>query len=128
MSRTRASARQAGSRFERLIADALALHIDDRIDRRVKTGNKDRGDIGGVRRWRGDLTHNTRIVLELKDYGGRVEVGPWLNEAEIERGHDDALAGVVVAKRRGVSDPLDQTVLMTVRDFIALVTGERTDR
>lgn len=37
MSRSRTSAKAAGSRFERLIADGLAeaLH-DDRIDRRVK--------------------------------------------------------------------------------------------
>src|SRR5690606_15707611 len=47
--RGRRSARQAGSRFERQIADYLRDHIDDRIDRRVTNGNKDRGDIGGMR-------------------------------------------------------------------------------
>jgi hypothetical protein len=127
MSRSRASAKQAGARFERVIADALAMALDDsRIDRRVKSGAKDRGDIGGVR------THGNhggdRIVIEVKDYGGRLEVGPWLTEAEIERGNDDALVGLVVAKRRGHSDPLEQTVLMTVRDLVALLTGERVDR
>lgn len=119
MSRTRASAKAAGTRFERLIADALAAHVDDRIDRRVKTGAKDRGDIAGVRHMGG------RVVIETKDYGGRYEVGPWLTEAEIERGNDDALAGMVVAKRRGLADPLDQLVVMTVRDLVALLTGGR---
>lgn len=125
MTRNRASAKQAGARFERLIADALAEHVDDRIDRRVKTGSKDRGDIGGVRTRNG---YGDRLVIETKDYGGRLLVGPWLNEAEIERGNDDALAGLVIAKRRGHSDPLDQTVLMTVRDLAALLTGERIPR
>jgi hypothetical protein len=119
MSRTRASAKAAGARFERSIADCLAAHIDDRIDRRVKTGAKDRGDIVGLR------VHGARIVAEAKDYGGRYLVGPWLTEAELERGNDDALAAVVVAKRRGMTDPLDQVVFLTVRDLVALLTGER---
>lgn len=121
MSRTRASARQAGSKFERLIADCLAAHVDDRIDRRVKTGSSDRGDIGGIR------VHGQRVVLELKDYGGRVQVGTWLTEADVERGNDDALVGAVIAKRRARGAPLDQLVLMTVRDFVALMTGERPE-
>lgn len=120
MSRSRASAKAAGSRFERSIADYLAEHVDDRIDRRVKTGAKDRGDIGG---WR---FAGLRIVAELKDYGGRHLVGPWLNEAEMERGNDDADVALVIAKRRGTTDPGDQVVFMTMRDLIALTTGSRT--
>jgi hypothetical protein len=121
MPRSNASAKTAGTRFERLIADCLASSIDDRIDRRVKTGAKDRGDIAGLR------VHGQRVVLELKDYGGRYEIGPWLGEAEIERGNDDAIAGLVVAKRRGHGDPLDQVVLCTVRDLIAILTAERPE-
>lgn len=119
MTRNRASAKAAGSRFERLVADHLAAHVDDRIDRRVKTGAKDRGDIAG---WR---FAGLRIVAELKDYGGRFQVGAWLNEAEIERGNDDADVALVIAKRRGTTDPGDQIVFMTLRDLIALTTGER---
>lgn len=119
MTRSNASARAAGARFERSIADCLAEHVDDRIDRRVKTGSKDKGDIAGLRHMGG------RIVLELKDYGGRYLLGPWLREAEIERGNDDAMVGAVVIKRRGVTDPLDQVVAMTVRDLVAILTGER---
>ena len=120
MSRSRASAKAAGARFERAIADCLAEHVDDRIDRRVKGGAVDKGDLGGVR------THNgKRVVLELKDHGGRYEVGPWLREAETERINDDAEVGAVIAKRRGVSDPLQQVVFMELSDFIALINGER---
>ena len=49
MARTRSSAKAAGAKFERDTADYLAAHVDDRVDRRVKTGAKDRGDIGGLR-------------------------------------------------------------------------------
>ena len=34
MTRNRKSAKAAGARFERDIADFLAAHVDDRIDRR----------------------------------------------------------------------------------------------
>lgn len=120
MTRSRRSAKEAGTRFESSIADCLSTHVDDRIERRAKTGSKDRGDIGGVRAMGGG-----RVVLECKDYGGRYLVGPWLTETDTERGNDDATAGAVVVKRRGVSSPLDQVVLMTVRDLVALLTGER---
>lgn len=119
MSRTRASAKAAGAKFERDVADYLAKHVDDRIDRRVKTGAKDKGDITGVRH------HGNRVVIEAKNYGGIFHVGPWLVEADVERGNDDALIGAVVAKRRGTTDPGDQVVLMTLRDLCALLTGAR---
>ena len=67
------------------------------------------------------------MVVECKDRGGIVEIGVWLAEAEIERGNDDAEIGVVVAKRRGKAHPGDQVVLMTLRDLVALLTGERPD-
>ncbi|MGW9447086.1 hypothetical protein, partial [Bacillus mobilis] len=104
----------------RAIADYLAKTVDDRIDRRVKTGSKDRGDIAGVRHMGG------RVVLECKDVT-RWDTSGWLREAEIERGNDDALAGMVVAKRRGIADPGQQVVMMTVADLVALLTGERPE-
>lgn len=118
MTRSRATAKAAGTRFERLVADCLAVHIDDRIDRRVKTGNKDRGDVGGLR------TFGARVVIECKDHS-RLDLSGWVDEADIERGNDDAAAGIVIHKRRGHGDPLDQYVTCTVRDLVALLTGER---
>ena len=109
-----------GSSFERLIADCLDLHVDDRIDRRVKTGTKDKGDIGGLRH------RGARVVVECKSVA-RMNLAGWIGEAEIERGNDDALVGLVVFKRRGKGKALDQYVAMTVRDLIALLTGERPD-
>lgn len=123
MTRSRRSAKTAGTRFESLIAKALSevLH-DDRIERRARNGSKDRGDIGGVRTIGGG-----RLVIEAKDYGGRFLIGEWLREAEIERGNDDAAAAVVIAKRRGHGDPLDQVVITTLRDLIVLLGGERIE-
>jgi hypothetical protein len=49
----------------------------------------------------------------------------WTAEAQIEAGNDDALVGVVVHKRRGVTDPLQQWVSCTVGDLVAILTGHR---
>lgn len=101
-----------------MIADYLNHHVDDRIDRRVKNGAKDRGDIAGVRHMGG------RLVLECKNTS-RINLAAWAGEAEIERGNDDALCGVVVHKRHGKGQAADQWVTMTVADFVALLTGNR---
>ena len=121
MSRSRASAKQAGARFERLIADGLADSLDDdRIDRAVKRGNKDRGDIAGVR------AHGQPVAIECKDTT-RIDLPAWTREAAIEAGNLDALAGVVVSKRRGTTDPMEQWVHMTVREFVALISGQKVE-
>lgn len=120
MPRNRKSAKAAGSRFERDIADALAAHVDDRIDRRVRTGSKDRGDIGGVR------IHRQRITLECKNTT-RINLAGWVQEVADERGNDDALAGLVIHKRHGNADPLDQWVTTTVRELIAILLGHRIE-
>lgn len=123
MSRNRSSAKQAGRSFETLIATYLAQELDsDYIERRRLSGVNDRGDITGVRDGRGQ-----RLCVECKNYGGRLTPGPWVEEAHIEMGNDSAVAGVVVAKRRGTTNPGAQFVLMTVNDLIALIRGDRPD-
>lgn len=109
-----------GTPFERLIADALALHVDDRIDRRVRSGTKDKGDIGGLRHM------GQRVVIECKNVA-KLNLAGWIAEAEVERGNDDAAVGLVVHKRKGKGQALDQYVTLTVRDLIALLTGERPE-
>lgn len=119
MPRSRSSARAAGSRTERTVADYLAAALDDdRIDRRVKTGAKDKGDIAGMR------VHGQRLVLEVKDCA-KQELPKWVAEAHTEASNDDALVGVVVAKRRGTTDPGKYWVHMTLDDLLALITGQR---
>lgn len=118
--RSRASAKAAGTRFETSIGTYLHEHVSSFIERRRQGGSTDRGDLAGIRTVGGH-----RVVLEAKDYGGRMLAGPWCNEAELERGNDDALVGVVAVKRRGTTHPGDQFILMTVDDFAALLTGVR---
>lgn len=120
MTRNRASAKKAGTTFERQVADYLALHVDDRIDRRAKTGSKDRGDIAGVRIW------GQRLVLECKNTT-RLALAGWMNQAETERGNDDALAGLIIHKRHGNNQPGDQWVTTTLRELTALLNGYREE-
>lgn len=117
MGRSRTSAKAAGARFERLIADHLAATVDDRIDRRVRTGAKDTGDIGGLR-----TPDGRRLVIECKDYGGKLQPATWITEAHTEAANDQAAAGIVIAKRRGTTNPKDQWVLMTLSDLTTLLT------
>lgn len=108
--------------FERLVAGYLAAVLnDDRIDRRVKRGTKDRGDIGGVRTPLGD-----RVVIEVKSTS-RIELSGWVREAEVERDNDDAHVGVVVHKRVGKSAAQmgEQFVTMTLSDFAVLLGADR---
>lgn len=92
---------------------------DDRIDRRVKTGSKDRGDIGGVRTPFGE-----RVVVEVKDTA-RLTLGSWMNEVETEKGNDDAPVGVVVHKRvgYGAAKVGGSYVTMTLDDFLRIIGG-----
>lgn len=121
MTRNRATAKAAGARFERLVADGLAEALEDtRIDRKVKTGSKDRGDIANVRHPTG-----ANLVIECKDRGGQFYAAEWVGEAEVERINDGALAGIVIAKRKGVTDPMQQYVVTTVGEFVALLRGDR---
>lgn len=121
MTRNRATAKAAGARFERLIADGLSEALEDtRIDRKVKTGARDKGDIANVFTPQGGP-----VVIECKDRGGQFYAAEWVAEAEAERINDGALAGVVIAKRKGVTDPMKQWALMEVSEFVALLRGDR---
>jgi hypothetical protein len=75
-SRSRRSAKQAGTRFETAIAAALAAALDDdRIERRARNGSKDRGDISGVR------LLGQRVVIECKDVA-TLALPQWTAEAQ----------------------------------------------
>jgi hypothetical protein len=119
MTRNRASAKKAGSLMESLVANFLAFRLaDDRIERRTKNGSKDRGDITGVR-----MIGGGRVVIEVKNVSSKIDLPGWLREAEVERGNDDAVIGVVVHKRHGSANPADQHVTMTLETFARLLEG-----
>lgn len=119
MARTRRSAKAAGVRLERLVADYLAEELDDdRIDRAPKAGPKDKGDIANVRM--GDH----KIVIECKDVT-RMDLPKWAREAQVEAKNAGALTGIVVHKRHGVASPAQQWATMTLEDLVKLLKGHQ---
>lgn len=113
---------QKGTDFETLIAKGLQEALgDDRIERRARSGAKDRGDIGGVR------LHGQRVAIECKNIatGKVLHLPEWTQEAQDEAGNDDALVGVVIHKRTGTRDPMKQWVTCTVADFVSILTGQK---
>ena len=118
VARSRKSAKAAGSRFERIIADYISEVLeDDRVDRMPRRGSDDRGDVMGVR------AHGRPVAIECKDVV-RMNLPQWVDEAHREAGNGDALVGVVVSKRHGNGDPGSQWVHMELRDFVSLITGQ----
>ena len=117
MARNRKSAKAAGSRFEREIADHLRDNVSEYIDRRVKAGAKDLGDLANVR------AHGQRVVVECKNTS-RPSLSQWISEAHVQAANDEAAVGIVIHKRHGVGVPGKQWVTMTVDDLVFLLTGE----
>ena len=117
MARNRKSAKAAGSRFERIIADHLRDNVSEFIDRRVKAGAKDLGDLANVR------AHGQRVVVECKNTS-RASLAQWIGEAHTQARNDEAAIGIVVHKRHGVGAPGKQWVTMTLDDLVFLLTGE----
>lgn len=116
------AATRKGTAFETLITHWLRVRLSsDYIERRAKSGANDKGDIAGVRTAMGG-----RVVIEVKNHN-RHELATWLDEAEIERGNDDAVVGVVMFKRRGTTNPAEQYVLMTAEAFARLLEGGSDD-
>jgi len=122
MSRSRSTAKQAGTTFETWTGEYLAEALgDDRIERRARSGGKDRGDLTGIRTLLGD-----RVVVEVKNVA-RLDLAGWITEAAVEAGNDDAAVGVVVHKRRskGRAQMGDQYVTMRLADFAVLLGGNK---
>lgn len=119
MARNRASAKKAGITLERAIADYLNDHYQPGIDRMVKKGSCDEGDISGVTAQNGRV----KIAVEVKNPGaGRPYAWPqYVREAHTEAENLGAAVGVVVAKRHNVANPGEQWVMMTVDDLITLL-------
>lgn len=115
MGRNLKSAKAAGARFERLIADYLNDRLHGlHVDRQVKTGVHDSGDIAGVH------LAGRRIAIECKNVT-RMDLPKWTREAHTEAGNIGGAAGVVIHKRHGNGKPEDQWVTMTATDFVTII-------
>ena len=100
-----------GARAERLVADYLKGCGWPYADRRVKTGAKDTGDIGGV-----------PVVIEVKNCRTSQLAG-WVDEALAEAINAKQDIGVVWHHRQGKGKPEDWYVTMTGRDFERLLVA-----
>ena len=118
--------KEKGTAFESAVVRWLSSALGAEpgaIHRETLHGSHDEGDVGGI------YAHGRRVVMECKNHS-RDELPRWLREAEAERGNVDALAGVVVSKRRGIGESRmgEQLVSLTLRDFVAIVTGQRPEK
>lgn len=87
--------KQKGTSFEsQVVAYMRRVLDDDRIERRVSFGVKDKGDVAGVH------LRGKPVVIECKNHA-RMELASWMQEAENERGNADAEFAFVVHKRKG---------------------------
>ena len=107
---------EKGAKFETMVVRYLQRVLGPAIERRVKHGTKDQGDVSGV------YIDGMPVVLELKNRR-KMELAEWIGEAETERGNADAEYGVVVHKRRGCGEAHvgDNYVTMTLETFAAIV-------
>ena len=120
-SRSHASAKKAGSSFERLIADHLKRELGiQEIDRMPKTGALDKGDISNVRD-----SHGRLIAIECKNTT-KMSLPQWANQAHTEATNYQAHTGITIHKRYGTAAPGSQWVTMTVDDLIKLIQAPPT--
>lgn len=116
MARSRASAKKAGSSFERLISDHLRDGLGIReIDRMPKQGSLDKGDVANVRD-----SYDRLIAVEAKNTA-KMNLPQWAREAATEATNYGAHLGIIIHKRHGVADPGKQWVTMELDDLIRLL-------
>lgn len=107
-----------GARWEQDFADYNSRRTGADLERRVKNGKNDRGDISGM------YIHGKRVVVECKNCK-KFEPSKWLKEAEIERGNDDAEYAIVAVKLRGCGEKNmgKNAILMYNDTFLAITAG-----
>lgn len=110
MTRSRATARQAGTKWETAIVRTLMAHGWPHAERRRLAGQHDRGDIAGV----------PGVVIEAKNTN-RLELAAAVDEANVEALNAAAPIGVAWMKRKGKADPLDGYVVMDGATFLRLI-------
>lgn len=115
--------RQKGTLFESQVVEYMRNRLqDERIERRACSGINDRGDISGV------MLRGKRVVLECKNRR-EMKLAQWLDEAETERGNDDAEFGFVVHKRKGCGEKsMGETyVTCTLDTLCAIIAGNHSN-
>lgn len=110
MTRSRRTAREAGTKWETAIVAALIDAGWPHTERRRLAGSNDRGDIAGI----------TGVCIEAKNTN-RLELAAAVDEAKTEAANAGARIGVAWIKRKGKASPLDGYVVMDGATFLALL-------
>lgn len=110
MTRSRATARKAGTEWETAIVKALVDHGWPNAERRRLSGANDRGDIAGI----------AGVCIEAKNTA-RLDLAAAVDEATTEAANASARIGFAWIKRKGKSSPLDGYVVMTGATVLQLL-------
>lgn len=110
MTRSRATAKAAGTAWETAIVRALIAAGWVHAERRRLAGAHDRGDIAGL----------PGVVIEAKNTN-RLDLAGAVDEANLEAANANAAIGLAWLKRKGKSSPEDGYVVMDGRTAIRLL-------
>lgn len=117
MTRSRATAKRAGARFARIIADWFRAHGHPYADKQPLTGAVDKGDVANVHHPDGQP-----IALELKDRA-TLALPQWWREAQQEAANLGTPYAAIIHKRSGKGQPEDQWVTLSVAMFNRIIRG-----
>ena len=110
MTRSRRTAKQAGTSWESAIRDYLKERGWPHAERRARTGAKDQGDLTGV----------IGVCIEAKNTN-RIELAGFLDQAIEEGIHARADVSAAWIKRRGKTSPEHGYVLIDGATFTRLL-------
>ena len=103
-----------GSAYERSIVEYLRAS-GFRVDRTRAGWADDRGDIHGVTDSRG-----LPFTFECKNHA-RLNLAGWISELRTEVSNAGGVAGVLVHKKRGTTDPGEQYATLPLRMLVQLL-------
>lgn len=101
-----------GDAFERSIVNYFRDEFGAHITRPKSGAEHDRGDIAGIPGW----------TFELKCYTDPLRaIREGLAELAVEQANTGTRHGLVVVKRRGVTDPAQQLAVMPLGSMVPLI-------
>lgn len=106
--------KQKGSSFEVSLLPALRSYWPN-AERLALQGSRDRGDFSGC----------GRFVIEAKNEK-KVDLAGYLKEAQVEALNAGGAIGVAIIKRRGITDPMRQYVLMDLATLLRIFQEDWT--